>query len=261
MKPEPVPPRTVAIVLAAGLGTRMKSRLPKVLHDLCGRPMLGYVIEARPGARPAPVRSSSYSPATGDRPRGLRRGRRLRPPGRAAGHRRRGRGGARRAAGRRARGPRRLRGRAAPRGRAARGAPRRATGPTGAALSLVSVVTIDPGRLGTGRPGRGRRGRPDRRGARRVRGRARDRRDQRRDLRLRRGLAAPADRRPPPVAGHRRAVPDRARRARPGRRTPGRHRRGRRRRDARSGSTTGRSSPTRPTACANGSTSGTCSPG
>jgi bifunctional UDP-N-acetylglucosamine pyrophosphorylase/glucosamine-1-phosphate N-acetyltransferase len=35
-----------AIVLAAGKGTRMKSALPKVLHDLCGRPMLWYVLEA-----------------------------------------------------------------------------------------------------------------------------------------------------------------------------------------------------------------------
>jgi bifunctional UDP-N-acetylglucosamine pyrophosphorylase/glucosamine-1-phosphate N-acetyltransferase len=35
-----------AIVLAAGKGTRMKSKLPKVLHDLCGRPMLWYVLEA-----------------------------------------------------------------------------------------------------------------------------------------------------------------------------------------------------------------------
>jgi bifunctional UDP-N-acetylglucosamine pyrophosphorylase/glucosamine-1-phosphate N-acetyltransferase len=35
-----------AIVLAAGKGTRMKSGLPKVLHDLCGRPMLWYVLEA-----------------------------------------------------------------------------------------------------------------------------------------------------------------------------------------------------------------------
>jgi bifunctional UDP-N-acetylglucosamine pyrophosphorylase/glucosamine-1-phosphate N-acetyltransferase len=35
-----------AIVLAAGHGTRMKSDLPKVLHDLCGRPMLWYVLEA-----------------------------------------------------------------------------------------------------------------------------------------------------------------------------------------------------------------------
>ena len=38
-------PRPVAvIVLAAGEGTRMKSRLPKVLHPLCGRSMLGHVL-------------------------------------------------------------------------------------------------------------------------------------------------------------------------------------------------------------------------
>lgn len=35
-----------AVVLAAGKGTRMKSKLPKVLHKLCGRPMLSYVMEA-----------------------------------------------------------------------------------------------------------------------------------------------------------------------------------------------------------------------
>lgn len=34
------------IVLAAGKGTRMKSARPKVLHDLCGRPMLWYVVRA-----------------------------------------------------------------------------------------------------------------------------------------------------------------------------------------------------------------------
>jgi len=33
-----------AIVLAAGKGTRMKSAVPKVLHELCGRPMLWYVV-------------------------------------------------------------------------------------------------------------------------------------------------------------------------------------------------------------------------
>lgn len=39
-----------AIVLAAGKGTRMKSARSKVLHELCGRPMLWYVIEALRGA-------------------------------------------------------------------------------------------------------------------------------------------------------------------------------------------------------------------
>lgn len=36
----------VAIVLAAGKGTRMKSALPKVLHEICGRPMVEYVLDA-----------------------------------------------------------------------------------------------------------------------------------------------------------------------------------------------------------------------
>lgn len=34
------------VILAAGLGTRMKSDAPKVLHEVCGRPMLAYVIDA-----------------------------------------------------------------------------------------------------------------------------------------------------------------------------------------------------------------------
>jgi bifunctional UDP-N-acetylglucosamine pyrophosphorylase / glucosamine-1-phosphate N-acetyltransferase len=38
--------RTTGVVLAAGLGTRMKSSLPKVLHTLCGRPMLAFVLDA-----------------------------------------------------------------------------------------------------------------------------------------------------------------------------------------------------------------------
>ena len=33
-------------MLAAGLGTRMKSRTPKLLHELCGRPMVAYVADA-----------------------------------------------------------------------------------------------------------------------------------------------------------------------------------------------------------------------
>ena len=38
--------KVTAILLAAGQGTRMKSDLPKVLHPLCGKPMLWYVLEA-----------------------------------------------------------------------------------------------------------------------------------------------------------------------------------------------------------------------
>jgi bifunctional UDP-N-acetylglucosamine pyrophosphorylase / glucosamine-1-phosphate N-acetyltransferase len=39
-------PQTFAVVLAAGKGTRMKSNRAKVLHTLCGVPMVNYVIEA-----------------------------------------------------------------------------------------------------------------------------------------------------------------------------------------------------------------------
>jgi bifunctional UDP-N-acetylglucosamine pyrophosphorylase/glucosamine-1-phosphate N-acetyltransferase len=35
-----------AIILAAGKSTRMKSRRPKPLHEICGRPMLHYVLQA-----------------------------------------------------------------------------------------------------------------------------------------------------------------------------------------------------------------------
>jgi len=37
---------TAAIILAAGKSTRMKSEAPKVLHHVCGKPMLWYVINA-----------------------------------------------------------------------------------------------------------------------------------------------------------------------------------------------------------------------
>jgi bifunctional UDP-N-acetylglucosamine pyrophosphorylase/glucosamine-1-phosphate N-acetyltransferase len=48
----------VVVILAAGMGTRMKSDLPKVLHRLCGRPMLAYVVDAArelTGSRPLVV--------------------------------------------------------------------------------------------------------------------------------------------------------------------------------------------------------------
>ena len=62
---EPMSPSnsTLPIVLAAGLGTRMKSTRPKVLHELAGRPMLAYVLDAAERStrgRPLIV----YSPAT-----------------------------------------------------------------------------------------------------------------------------------------------------------------------------------------------------
>jgi len=34
------------VVLAAGQGKRMHSALPKVLHALAGRPLLGHVLDA-----------------------------------------------------------------------------------------------------------------------------------------------------------------------------------------------------------------------
>lgn len=36
----------IPVILAAGQGTRMKSALPKVLHPVCGRPMIFYALEA-----------------------------------------------------------------------------------------------------------------------------------------------------------------------------------------------------------------------
>jgi len=36
----------IAIILAAGESTRMNTKLPKVLHEVCGRPMLAYVLDA-----------------------------------------------------------------------------------------------------------------------------------------------------------------------------------------------------------------------
>ncbi|MFX5660499.1 NTP transferase domain-containing protein, partial [Acinetobacter baumannii] len=33
------------VILAAGMGKRMQSALPKVLHPLAGKPLLGHVID------------------------------------------------------------------------------------------------------------------------------------------------------------------------------------------------------------------------
>ena len=43
------------IILAAGKSTRMKSATPKVLHKLCGRPMLSYVLDLVRSLKPEKV--------------------------------------------------------------------------------------------------------------------------------------------------------------------------------------------------------------
>ena len=37
---------TTAIILAAGMSKRMKTQKAKVLHEVCGRPMLSYVLDS-----------------------------------------------------------------------------------------------------------------------------------------------------------------------------------------------------------------------
>ena len=39
-------PRFTVVVLAAGYGTRMRSRTPKLLHDLCGAPIIAWTVAA-----------------------------------------------------------------------------------------------------------------------------------------------------------------------------------------------------------------------
>ncbi|HLY97763.1 MAG TPA: bifunctional UDP-N-acetylglucosamine diphosphorylase/glucosamine-1-phosphate N-acetyltransferase GlmU [Candidatus Angelobacter sp.] len=46
MKEASASPRLAIVIMAAGKGTRLKSKRPKVLHEVGGRPMLAHVIEA-----------------------------------------------------------------------------------------------------------------------------------------------------------------------------------------------------------------------
>jgi bifunctional UDP-N-acetylglucosamine pyrophosphorylase/glucosamine-1-phosphate N-acetyltransferase len=46
---------THVVILAAGQGTRMKSRLPKVLHRIAGRPIVEYVIRTARSVNPATI--------------------------------------------------------------------------------------------------------------------------------------------------------------------------------------------------------------
>ena len=75
----------VAVILAAGKSTRMKSELPKVLHPVCGRMMIEFVLDAARdaggdagrgaaapdrvvrGRHPAPGGPVLRRPAAGDR--------------------------------------------------------------------------------------------------------------------------------------------------------------------------------------------------
>ena len=46
------------VIMAAGKGTRMKSRLPKVLHRLAGRALLDHVIDTAAGLAPRGANST-----------------------------------------------------------------------------------------------------------------------------------------------------------------------------------------------------------
>ncbi|GGK48849.1 bifunctional UDP-N-acetylglucosamine diphosphorylase/glucosamine-1-phosphate N-acetyltransferase GlmU [Nocardia camponoti] len=48
-----MPPQTAVVVLAAGAGTRMRSKTPKVLHPLAGRSMLSHALHAADEIDPA----------------------------------------------------------------------------------------------------------------------------------------------------------------------------------------------------------------
>jgi len=47
--------RVAAVILSAGMGTRMKSSLPKVLHPVAGKPMIAWVLDAVAPAGADPV--------------------------------------------------------------------------------------------------------------------------------------------------------------------------------------------------------------
>ena len=47
--------RLAIVVLAAGAGTRMKSSLPKVLHSIGGRPLVGHVLATARSLAPTSI--------------------------------------------------------------------------------------------------------------------------------------------------------------------------------------------------------------
>jgi len=65
-------PSVQTLILAGGLGTRMKSAVPKVLHDVLGHPMLWYVVDALGDIDPQPIivtpaANEAFRAAFGDR--------------------------------------------------------------------------------------------------------------------------------------------------------------------------------------------------
>ena len=61
-----------AIVLAAGAGTRMKSKKPKVAHEVLGKPLVRWVVDAahEAGIEPHRDRRGPRAPAGGAPGRG-----------------------------------------------------------------------------------------------------------------------------------------------------------------------------------------------
>ena len=53
--PSVTDPRLAAVVMAGGLGTRMRSAVPKHLHALLGRRMVDWVLEAARPLGPSPL--------------------------------------------------------------------------------------------------------------------------------------------------------------------------------------------------------------
>jgi bifunctional UDP-N-acetylglucosamine pyrophosphorylase/glucosamine-1-phosphate N-acetyltransferase len=58
-------PHPIVLIMAAGLGTRMKSERAKVLHEVAGRPMIAWAVET---ARAAGASAWSRSSATSSTP-------------------------------------------------------------------------------------------------------------------------------------------------------------------------------------------------
>ena len=113
--PKRTPRPLVAVVLAAGKGKRLRSDTPKVLHPVCGRPILWHTLQVVRAAKPARIVVVVGHGADDVREAveswGAEARARLRRAGRAARDRPRGpaRGGRRRQGGRRPRRERRLR--------------------------------------------------------------------------------------------------------------------------------------------------------